>query len=176
MNIFNYLFLYQSVQTHGVWFDLVVTKKCGFLCKACHKSLSSIFRDFNVLGIHINENILFTEDRFTSILKFYAYDFVLEKDIQMPLICSNNDNKNGDNNDDKWSIAITIIVIKTKQLLPIQTIQKECGIQCSLWNVSLPSVKTWMEGTYDTSYKNHYFFVTTEPNRSSDLWGFSPKM
>ena len=90
----------------------------------------------------------------------------LEKDFQMPLICSNN-NKNGDNND-KWSIVITVIAIKTKQLLPFQTIQKECGIQRSLWNVSLPSVKTWMEGTYDTSYKNPYFFVTTKPNRSSD--------
>ena len=30
-----------------------------------------------------------------------------------------------------------------------QTIQKECGIQCSLYSVSLPFVKTWMEGTSD---------------------------
>ena len=33
-------------------------------------------------------------------------------------------------------------------------IQKECGIQCSLCSsVSLLSVKTWMEGTYDMPYK-----------------------
>ena len=32
-------------------------------------------------------------------------------------------------------------------------------------SVSLLSVKTWMEGTYDIPYKNPYFFVTTVPNQ-----------
>ena len=45
------------------------------------------------------------------------------------------------------------------------TIQKQCGIQCSLCSVSLLSVNIWKEGTYDMPYKNPYFFVTPEPNR-----------
>ena len=36
----------------------------------------------------------------------------------------------------------------------LKTIQKECGIPCSLCTVSLSSVmKTWMEGTYDIPFK-----------------------
>ena len=35
---------------------------------------------------------------------------------------------------------------------PSRTIQEEYKTQCSLsCNVSIPSVKTWMEGTYDTT-------------------------
>ena len=67
----------------------------------------------------------------------------------MILICNN---KNDDNYDDKWIIAITIIAIKTKQYLNF-----------------LPSVKTWMEGTYDIPYKKK--IVTTEPN----MIGFLPR-
>ena len=37
--------------------------------------------------------------------------------------------------------------------------------------MSLPSVKTGMEGTYDMPYKTPYFFVITEPNQM----GFSPR-
>ena len=34
-----------------------------------------------------------------------------------------------------------------------KAIQKACGIPCSLCSASLPSVKTWMEGTYDMPSK-----------------------
>ena len=39
---------------------------------------------------------------------------------------------------------------------------EECGIQSSLCSVNLPSVKTWMEGTYDIPYKTLYFFVKSD--------------
>ena len=41
---------------------------------------------------------------------------------------------------------------------------KGVGTLCSLFSVSLPSVKNLMEGTCDIPYKNLYFIVTTEPN------------
>ena len=37
-------------------------------------------------------------------------------------------------------------------------------MECGFISASLLSVKTWMEGTHGTPYKNPYFFVTTEPN------------
>ena len=33
----------------------------------------------------------------------------------------------------------------------------EFSVQCSLCSVSLLSVKSWMEGTYDMPYKHPYF-------------------
>ena len=50
------------------------------------------------------------------------------------------------------------------------TIQKECGIWCSLCSVSLLSVKILMEGTYDMFYKNPYFFVTTGQTKSDGVF------
>ena len=47
----------------------------------------------------------------------------------------------------------------------VYTFKNECGIHCSLCSVSLISVKTWTEGTYDIPFKNPYFLVTSEPNR-----------
>ena len=41
------------------------------------------------------------------------------------------------------------------------TIQEECAIQCSLCSVSLRSVKTWMEGTYDMPHTNSPVFGTS---------------
>ena len=42
--------------------------------------------------------------------------FSVEIDIQMPLICTNNNNKNEDNYyADESSIAMTILAIKTNQ-------------------------------------------------------------
>ena len=43
--------------------------------------------------------------------------------------------------------------------------KKGYRIPGSLCSASLFSVKTWMEGTHDTPYKNPYFFVTAGPNR-----------
>ena len=40
-----------------------------------------------------------------------------------------------------------------------------CQWNCSLYIMSLPSVKAWKEGTYDIPCKNPSFFMTTEPNR-----------
>ena len=57
----------------------------------------------------------------------------------------------------------------SKPLRKLAAIREETENQhiilCLLRSVSLPSVKAWMEGTYDIPYKNHYFFVTTEPNQ-----------
>ena len=41
-------------------------------------------------------------------------------------------------------------------------ILKECEIQSSLCSASFLSVKIRMEGTYDTPYKNYYFWTNSD--------------
>ena len=53
-----------------IWSSSQEEEKRDFY-KACHRSLYSIF-------CHLDENILFSIDMFTSIFKFYACRFVLE--------------------------------------------------------------------------------------------------
>ena len=51
-----------------------------------------------------------------------------------------------DKYDDKWIIAITVITDKNIRLTSCSDLLKECGlVHCA---VSLPSVETWIEGTY----------------------------